>query len=50
VPTLPEVRDQTATLEGFCGVLERLVQARYFPDRGRGILENCLVTPRFPVE
>jgi hypothetical protein len=32
------------------GVLERFVRERYIPDRGRGILENCIVTTRFPIE
>lgn len=32
------------------GVLERLVRERHIPDRGRGILENCIVTSQFPIE
>jgi hypothetical protein len=37
----PEVLD--AALERFAG-------ERHLPDRGRGILENCLVTRHFPVD
>jgi spermidine synthase len=50
VPTSADARAEAATLEGFNRVLERFVQERYIPDRGRGILENCIVTSRFPVE
>jgi hypothetical protein len=32
------------------GALERFAGARHLPDRGRGILENCLVTRHFPVD
>jgi hypothetical protein len=49
VPTLPEVCADAATFEGFNGVLERFVQERHIPDRGRGILENCIVVTRFPI-
>jgi len=31
-------------------VLEGFVQERRIPDRGRGILENCIVATRFPIE
>jgi hypothetical protein len=30
-------------------VLEHLVRERHIPDRGRGILENCIVGTRFPI-
>lgn len=30
--------------------LERFAEQRRLPDRGRGILDNCLVATRFPVE
>jgi len=30
--------------------LERFAAERHLPDRGRGILENCLVTRHFPVD
>jgi hypothetical protein len=30
-------------------VLERLVRERHIPDRGRGILENCILGTRFPL-
>jgi hypothetical protein len=36
--------------EGITGVLDGFVRERHIPDRGRGILENCLVTRRFPIE
>jgi len=48
VPTLQDLRADT--LEAMYGVLERFVCERYIPDRGRGILENCIVTTRFPIE
>ena len=32
------------------GLLERFAVERHLPDRGRGILENCLVTRHFPVD
>jgi hypothetical protein len=32
------------------GALERFALERHLPDRGRGILENCLVTRDFPVD
>jgi hypothetical protein len=43
VPTLPEVGAEAMT-----DVLERLVRERHIPDRGRGILENCIIGTRFP--
>lgn len=45
IPTVPEIRADTIT-----EVLERFVEARNIPDRGRGILENCIVTTRFPID
>jgi hypothetical protein len=32
------------------GALERFAVERHLPDRGRGILENCLITGHFPVD
>jgi hypothetical protein len=32
------------------GALERFAVERHLPDRGRGILENCLFTRHFPVD
>ena len=50
VPTAPENADDAVSLEALNDVLERFVRDRHLPDRGRGILENCMVTTRFPVE
>jgi hypothetical protein len=36
--------------EAMTGVLERLVRERHIPDRGRGILENCMIGTRFPID
>ena len=36
--------------EAIDGALERFALDRHLPDRGRGILENCLVTRHFPVD
>ena len=44
IPTVPEIRADAIT-----DVLERFVEERNIPDRGRGILENCIVTTRFPI-
>jgi hypothetical protein len=44
VPTVPEIG-----AEAVSNVLERLVRERHIPDRGRGILENCIVDTRFPI-
>jgi predicted O-methyltransferase YrrM len=44
VATAPEIGAEAMT-----GVLERFVRDRYIPDRGRGILENCIIGTRFPV-
>jgi hypothetical protein len=35
--------------EAMTDVLERLVGERHIPDRGRGILENCIIGTRFPI-
>jgi hypothetical protein len=50
VPTAPGFDSEAITPNGLNGVLERFVRGRHIPDRGRGILENCLVTRRFPIE
>ena len=50
VPTAPGFDAEAVTPNGLNGVLERFVRERHIPDRGRGILENCLVTRRFPIE
>ena len=44
IPTVPEIRADAIT-----DVLERFVAERNIPDRGRGILENCIVNTRFPI-
>ena len=44
VPTEPEIGAEAIT-----DVLERFVAERHIPDRGRGILENCIVGTRFPI-
>ena len=44
VPTMPQIRADCVT-----DVLERLVRERHIPDRGRGILENCIVGTAFPI-
>jgi hypothetical protein len=36
--------------EALGDALERFAGERHLPDRGRGILENCLVTRHFPVD
>jgi hypothetical protein len=36
--------------EAIGGTLDRFAQERHLPDRGRGILENCLVARHFPVD
>jgi len=36
--------------EALGGALERFALERHLPDRGHGILENCLVTRHFPVD
>ncbi len=50
VSTAPGFDAEAITPNGLNGVLERFVRERHIPDRGRGILENCLVTRRFPIE
>jgi hypothetical protein len=44
VPTEPEIGAEAIT-----DVLGRFVEERHIPDRGRGILENCIVGTRFPI-
>jgi hypothetical protein len=44
VATRPEIGAEAMT-----DVLERLVRERHIPDRGRGILEYCIVGTRFPI-
>ena len=36
--------------EGITGALEHFAAARHLPDRGRGILEHCIVSTGFPLE
>jgi hypothetical protein len=36
--------------ESFDGALERFALERHLPERGRGILENCLMTRHFPID
>ena len=50
VPTAPGFDAEAIAPNGLDSVLERFVRERHIPDRGRGILENCLVTRRFPIE
>jgi hypothetical protein len=50
VPTDLEIGSEAMTMAQLDGVLERLVRERHIPDRGRGILENCIVTARFPID
>jgi hypothetical protein len=45
IPMVAEVRADAVT-----DVLERFVRERHIPDRGRGILENCIVGTRFPID
>jgi hypothetical protein len=35
---------------GLGGALDRFARERHLPDRGRGILENCIITRHFPVD
>ena len=35
--------------EAITGALERFASTRRLPDRGRGILEHCIIAPRFPI-
>lgn len=49
VPTLPDVGTEAIGPEALDGALDRLVRERNIPDRGRGILENCIVGTRFPI-
>jgi hypothetical protein len=48
VPTTLET-DAEAVTPRLNSVLERFVRERHIPDRGRGILENCLITRHFPI-
>jgi hypothetical protein len=36
--------------EAITGALERFARERRLPDRGRGILEHCLISTGFPIE
>ena len=45
LPTGPEREPQAIT-----GALERFARGRRLPDRGRGILEHCLISTGFPIE
>jgi hypothetical protein len=49
VPTTPGFDAEAIAPNGLNGVLERFVRERHIPDRGRGILENCIVGTRFPI-
>ena len=35
--------------EAFAGLVDRFAAERHLPDRGRGILDNCIVTNRYPI-
>jgi predicted O-methyltransferase YrrM len=45
LPTGPEREPQAIT-----GALERFARDRRLPDRGRGILEHCVISTGFPIE
>lgn len=45
LPTGPERRPEAIT-----GALERFARERRLPDRGRGILEHCIVSTGFPLD
>jgi spermidine synthase len=45
LPTGSERRPEEIT-----GALERFAQGRRLPDRGRGILEHCLISTGFPID
>jgi hypothetical protein len=45
VPTAPGV-----VAEAMADIHERFIRERRPPDRGRGILENCIIATRFPIE
>ena len=49
VPTAPGNAHDRAGLLALNDVLDQFVQDRHIPDRGRGILENCVVTTHFPL-
>ena len=44
LPTGPEREPDAIT-----AALERFARARHLPDRGRGILDHCIIGPRFPI-
>jgi hypothetical protein len=48
LPTAPE-RRLAGEGEAFAGLVERFAAERHLPDRARGILDNCMVTNRFPI-
>lgn len=48
VPTASEI-DPRGDEGVLAALVERFVAERHLPDRGRGILDNCLVTDRFPL-
>jgi spermidine synthase len=48
VPTAAEI-DPCGDEAALSGHMERFVATRRLPDRGRGILDNCVVTTRFPI-
>jgi hypothetical protein len=48
VPTAPE-RWGEGDDEAFAGLIERFAAERHLPDRARGVLDNCIVTNRFPI-
>jgi hypothetical protein len=48
-PLAPKVRAGRFHRRGLNGVLDRLVEERHIPDRGHGILENCIVRTGFPI-
>ena len=45
LPTGPEREPQA-----IAAALERFARGRRLPDRGRGILEHCLISTGFPIE
>jgi spermidine synthase len=49
VPTVSET-EFTGDGDSFALVLDRFAAEHHLPNRGHGILENCLVTDRFPVD
>lgn len=49
VPTAPEML-AGSDYAALAAVLDRFTRERHLPDRGRGILENCIVTSNFPID